>query len=277
MKNICTLLEIGRSWYYESLKNQDKVQEYEDMIVSEVRKIRAIHPYYGVRRLKHALARDGVCIGTHALRRILRAHDMMLSKRYRKVYTSILGVSNNKCVNLIKDLDITQPNQVLCTDITYILTAEGVIYTYAMMDMYSRMILSYYVSNNLRADSALICLKAALKNIDKLEGIIHHSDRGCQYTSGLYLDYQVKNGIQHSFTGEKRCYENAKMERFFNTLKHEYGLKGVLKSKKVAKELIQDAVDIYNNHRIHEALRYNTPAEVYNNNATYEPTIRRAI
>ena len=275
MKDIFDFLDVKSSTYYDWLKADPAKRAKEEQAIALAIEIRKVHPYYGTRKLKAEMARRGFKIGRQHLNRLLAERGMLQPKRgRRKVPTSIPGVYGKEYVNHIKGLDVTQSNQVLCTDITYIHTKQGVIYLYAIMDMFSRKILSYYISRDLRADSALKCLELALKDIGDTEGIIHHSDRGCQYTSAQYLLCLLKNGMQPSFTGRDHCYDNAKMERVFNTLKNDFRLKGVIASVKAAIDLIDSAIYIYNNDRIHEALGYKTPSEVYDNQAILKPTTR---
>ncbi|OQC09145.1 MAG: Integrase core domain protein [Candidatus Cloacimonetes bacterium ADurb.Bin088] len=131
------------------------------------------------------------------------------------------------------------------------------------MDMYSRKILSFNISNNLRTDGALDCLNKALKSTPELKGAIHHSDHGCQYCSYRYLKKLQSHGLTISFTGKNHCYDNAKIERFFNTLKHEYLIHKVLKSKRLARKLIKSSIRDYNHCRLHAGINYQIPAQLY--------------
>jgi transposase InsO family protein len=264
MSAVCKCFDKSKSWYYDTLASSQRVLEYEQMIVNEVVKIRAIHQAYGIRKLWHELSNIGIEIGRDKLHRILRKRGLLLSRHYKKVRTSIPGIYDSGFENLIKGLPITRPNQAICADITYVHTTDGILYLSVLMDMFSRKILSFNISNNLQTDGALDCLNQALKNAPDLKGAIHHSDHGCQYCSYRYLKRLQANGLAISFTGQNHCYDNAKIERFFNTLKHEYLLRGVIKSKRLARELIKSAIHDYNNHRLHAGINYQVPAQVYN-------------
>ena len=263
MSAICKNLNKSKSWYYETLASSQKVAEYEQMIVDEVLKIRAAHPAYGIRKLWHELSNLGIGIGRDKLHRILRDRGLVLLRRYKKVRTSIPGIYDSNFENLIKGVTITRPNQAVCADITYIHTTEGILYLSVLMDMYSRKILSFNISNNLRTDGALDCLNKALKSTPELKGAIHHSDHGCQYCSYRYLKKLQSHGLTISFTGKNHCYDNAKIERFFNTLKHEYLIHKVLKSKRLARELIKLSIHDYNHCRLHAGINYQIPAQLY--------------
>jgi len=263
MSKICDNLDRSKSWYYDTLASREQVMQQEQLIVSEVKKIQSINTAYGIRKVKPQLARNGIEIGRDRLNRIMGKYGLLQPKRYKKVRTSFPGMYDRGFENLLKGLDVDHKDLVWCTDITYIFTTEGILYVSAMMDIYSRKIIGYNISNNLRTDGALACLEQALKQKTNTKGIIHHSDHGVQYCSGRYLEKLTKNGMLVSFTGKDHCYDNAKMERFFNTLKHEYGLKSVIKSKRLAIEMIKKAIDNYNYIRLHAALNYNTPGELY--------------
>lgn len=263
MTKICSYLDISKSWYYELKANQERHREHEAEMVTVVKQIRAEHPAYGIKKVWKQMSRNGIVIGRDRLHRLMKKKGLILPRHYKKVRTSFPGIYDQGFENKIKGLTVDHINQVWCTDITYIHTAEGMLYLSAMMDVFSRKIISLHVSNNLRTEGSLACLNKALKQVPNAVGIIHHSDHGTQYCSYRYLNLLSCQGMQISFTGKDHCYDNAKMERFFNTIKYEYGLKKVIKSKKLAIEMINNAVYDYNYKRMHAALDYKIPCEVY--------------
>lgn len=263
MTKVCSFLEISKSWYYEMKASIERKKEEEKAILTAVRQIRAEHHAYGTKKLWKQLERDGITIGRDRLHHLLKKHGYILPRHYKKVRTSFPGIYDQGFENKLKGLTVDHINQVWCTDITYIHTAEGMLYLSAMMDVYSRKIISLNISNNLRTDGSLDCLNKALKQVSDASGIMHHSDHGTQYCSYRYLNKLSSHGMQISFTGKDHCYDNAKIERFFNTLKYEYVLKGVVKTKKLAIEMIKNAINDYNYKRLHAALGYKIPYEVY--------------
>lgn len=263
MRLICSFFGMSKSGYYKKLKMRYIVSAFEQDTLSRVRKIREGHSSYGIRKIFHELKKDGCQIGRDRLWRILQRNNMMLPLRYRRVMTTIPCWIPYQPRNLIKGLENTSVNQVWFTDITYILTLEGLVYLSAIMDAYSRKIISHSISTDITANSSLNCLNKAMKIVSSTEGIIHHSDRGSQYCSNIYRTTLKNKGFNLSYTGRDHCYDNAKMERFFNTLKHEYRLKGIIQSKLLARDLIDSAINDYNNKRIHASLKYKTPQEIY--------------
>lgn len=261
---ICAYIGISRSWYYRLGTSFKELMEFEQQVLAAIRLIRAEHPFYGLRKVWHEIQHvHNIKIGRDRLHRLMKEHGLMLPKRYKTVRTTFPGTLATTVENKIKDLDITGKDQVWVTDITYINTFEGVVYLNVIMDLWSRKAIAYYVSDDLKAASSLKCLQMALATVDNTEGLIHHSDHGVQYCSNLYLDYLLAHGIEPSFTGENHCYDNAHIERFFNTLKYDYGLKELVKSKALAREMIATSIYKYNYNRIHAALDYGKPGEVY--------------
>lgn len=261
---ICAYYGVSKSWYYKTLSTYDKRMEFERMVLKAIMVIRAAHPFYGLRKVWHEIKHDHkIKIGRDRLHRLMQEHGLMLPRRYKVVRTTFPGILATSVENKIKFLDIKGKNHVWVTDITYIQTHEGVIYLNVIMDLWSRKIIAYYVSDDLKAVSSLKCLQKALKTVNNTDGLIHHSDHGVQYCSNLYLEYLLAHGIEPSFTGENHCYDNAHMERVFNTLKYDYLLKNPVRSKSLAREIIANAIKDYNYGRIHEALDYRKPGEVY--------------
>lgn len=264
MKHLCAYFGMSKSGYYKKLASLENACIFEDMIVQEVKQIRADFPFYGTRKLWEEMKNNGFTIGRDHLHKILLKYGLILPLRHKKIHTSIPGNLEISAQNLIKNLPVTHKNQVWVTDITYVYTLEGIVYVSALMDIFSRKIISASVSPNLKASGSLACLNGALKTVDDPKGIIHHSDHGTQYCSYGYLETLLHNSMVVSFTGKDHCYDNAKMERFWKTLKYEYGLKEVIKSKHLANKLIMNAIDNYNHHRLHAALNYRVPSAVYN-------------
>lgn len=267
MKDICRIYGISKSGYYKRLKAEPVKAAYEQKVVSEVKNIRKAHPQYGLRKVYAQLARDNHPVSRDKLWRMMQRNALMLPRKYRKIRTSIFTGAEFQPKNLIKSVGLTRKNQIWVTDITYIITMQGVMYMSAIMDLYSRKIISHSISTDLTANSSILCLRKALKTIDNPAGIIHHSDKGSQYCSHSYRGILKSQGMSISYTGKDHCYDNAKMERFFNTLKYEYGLHSIVKSMKIAVVLINSAVKDYNGSRLHAALQYRIPNEVYNSAA----------
>jgi transposase InsO family protein len=136
-------------------------------------------------------------------------------------------------------------------------------YLALVMDAYSRAIVGYHCSDNLETEGALKALKMALAGKDRSSPLIHHSDRGSQYCSHMYISELKKHGVGISMTEENHCYENSQAERLNGILKHEYGLGDRFKSKQEILRAVKEAVMLYNHCRPHQALGYKYPMQVH--------------
>ena len=183
-------------------------------------------------------------------------------KRYTRTTDSNYWL--RKYTNLIKGVELTGPGQVYVADITYLRLKSKFAYLSLLTDAWSHKIVGWDVSSSLSVDGALRTLKRALKITPHPEGLIHHSDRGIQYCCHEYTSVLKKHDVFISMTEENHCYENAIAERLNGILKDEFYLCETLPSMKVAKELVKDAVRIYNTKRRHMSINYRTPEEVHN-------------
>jgi transposase InsO family protein len=152
---------------------------------------------------------------------------------------------------------------VFVADITYLETIEGSCYLALVTDLFSRKIVGYDLSKSLAVEGAKRALEMALKNVAEPDKLIHHSDRGIQYCSYTYTDLLNDQHVQISMTEENHVYENAVAERVNGILKGEFMLGDKLRSFKIAKELVKETIDIYNNERLHMSLNYQTPESQY--------------
>jgi transposase InsO family protein len=163
--------------------------------------------------------------------------------------------------NLVKDIEISRPNQVYASDITYIRTINGFCYLSLITDMYSRKIVGYALSKSLSIEGSLKAMKMAIKGLrGKITDLIHHSDRGVQYCSYDYTDLLKKYNIRISMTEKDHVYENALAERVNGILKDEFMLGEMMRSFDIAEKMIKQAIEIYNYERPHLSLNYEMPA-----------------
>ena len=224
-------------------------------------------PREGVRKLTRSLEQEftesNLKIGRDTLFNILRKHNMLtLRKKYSSRTTNSLH-RFYKYKNIIKDIDVTRPNQVWVSDITYIRTVKGFCYLALITDIHSRKIVGYDISNSLELKGCVRALNKALYQAKDITGLIHHSDRGIQYCSNVYTQILKRNNIEISMTEENHCYENALAERINGILKDEFYLDQTFDSLQHAKRATKNAINIYNEIRLHVSLDYKTPNMVY--------------
>ncbi|WP_255473261.1 IS3 family transposase [Formosa sp. L2A11] len=202
-------------------------------------------------------------VGRDTLFKVLRSQNMLT---LRKKYSSRTTNSHHrfyKYNNIIKDLEITKPNQVWASDITYIRTVKGFCYLALITDMYSRKIVGYDLSDSLELKGCVRALNKAIYKAKNVTGLIHHSDRGIQYCSNVYTQILKRKKIHISMTEENHCYENAMAERVNGILKDEFYLDQTFTTVAHAKRATKNAINLYNEIRLHLSLDYKTPNMVY--------------
>jgi len=213
--------------------------------------------------LKQDFEKQHLKVGRDTLFNILREHKMLtLRKKYSARTTNSLH-RFYKYKNVIKDLEVTRPNQVWVSDITYIRTIKGFCYLALITDMYSRKIIGYDLSDSLELKGCVRALNKAIYQAENIKGLIHHSDRGIQYCSNLYTQILKRKNIDISMTEENHCYENAMAERVNGILKDEFYLDQVFTNVQLAKRAAKNAINLYNEIRLHLSLDFKTPNMVY--------------
>lgn len=259
---------ISKQAYYKRIKSQNIKELKNIQILKIVQNIRKTHPRAGTRKLieyiKEDLVENNIKIGRDALFNLLRNNGLLVKKTKRFHITTDSKHFFYKSPNLLKDTEIKHSEQALVTDITYIKTDQGHAYLALATDPYSKKIMGYAIEDNMKVEMVKNALKMADKNrMFKTENIIHHSDRGIQYCCPDYSSFAENLGFTLSTTQQYDPYENAVAERVNGILKHEYGLRHSLPNLQVAKQLVKQAVEIYNTKRIHWSLDFKTPEEVH--------------
>lgn len=258
----------SRQYYYKQQKEQAGQAINMKAVKSLVDAQRKILPRLGTRKLYHQikpfLEERGIKIGRDKLFLWMREYDLLLKPKRRYIQTTMSKHWLRKYPNLIRDIRLTEPELVWVSDITYIKTEEGNCYLNMITDAYSRKIMGYAIDDNMEASSMVEALRMALKHRHSNRySTIHHSDRGLQYCSKEYVELLTDNNMQISMTEHSDPYENALAERMNRTIKEEFGLGELIKSKQHAKKLISEAVDLYNCKRPHLSLKMNTPENIH--------------
>jgi putative transposase len=269
IEQTCQCFDLHRDAYYKSLKRQRKRKTVESKVIELVNEERIEQPRVGTRKLHEVLQSsfelNGLKIGRDSLYDILRSHDMLIKRKKASCKTTDSNHRFYKYKNLVKDMVVRAPNQVWVSDITYIRTINGFCYLALITDMFSRKIVGYDLSDTLELSGCLRALQKALASTRPKDELIHHSDRGIQYCSNQYVNKLKKHGIKISMTEENHCYENAIAERVNGILKDEFYLDQTFFSTRNASLAAKNAIDIYNNKRLHVSLGYKTPDSVFKN------------
>ena len=258
MTYTCDVFGISRQAYYKQKVSLRAKQEQAEGIIAKVQVIRQSMPRIGTRKLYYLL--DGqLSVGRDKLFSILRANQMLVKPVRSYTKTTMSKHWLHKHPNLLKEVQIQQPEQVYVSDITYIKSRQRTHYLSLITDAYSRKIVGYHLSDDLNAESVVKALKMAVKGRrNKAIPLIHHSDRGLQYCSSVYQNVLVKYNITPSMTDGYDCYQNALAERINGILKQEF-LFDKCNNYQDLNLLIKQSIFIYNNKRPHLALKMKTP------------------
>jgi len=255
--------------YYRSIKSRELKQSIAQRVIVLVRNIRNLMPKLGTRKLYYLLKDklSALNVGRDKLFRILRANHMLIKPIRNYHITTDSHHRFRKHKNLISTLDIENPEYVWVSDITYVGTRVNPSYLALITDAYSKKVVGYNISNSLSAEGSLKALDMALSNrIYKNRTLIHHSDRGLQYCSNEYQKVLSNNNIKSSMTEKYDPYENAIAERVNGVLKQEFNIAMNIKNIEIKKELIQNAIDVYNNLRPHLSNHMLTPNKMHKQN-----------
>ena len=271
------LLNVSKTaYYYEPVVPFSKEEDIS--LLNMIDKIYTKHPYYGHRRVHKLLLRLGYNVGRKMVRKAMKF--MGIKALYPKAKTTIANSEHKKYPYLLNEFKndknqviIEKPNQVWSTDITYIKLAKGFAYLAAIIDWNTKKILSWKLSNSMDVSLTTAVLKEALSSYPKPE--IVNTDQGSQYTAKEHVNLLVQNGISISMDAKGRSIDNIVIERFWRSLKYEDVYLKNYNNIKEARAGIGEYIELYNKERLHSALDYKTPDEVYfkgSNNYEFDAT-----
>ena len=217
------------------------------------------YPFYGSRQMVRQLRREGISVGRHRVRRLMRL--MGLEAIYQAPRTSDPHPAHRIYPYLLRGMAINRPNQVWCSDITYIPVQHGFLYLVAIMDWATRHVLAWRLSNTMDTRFCLEALNEALARYGKPE--IFNTDQGSQFTSLAFTGALKDAGVAISMDGRGRCMDNIFIERLWRSLKYEAVYLHELTDGFVAERVIGEWINFYNTQRPHSFLDDKTPAEAY--------------
>jgi transposase InsO family protein len=260
-------LGMSRQNYYKGRRGRLKAEVDGALVEDLVRCERALQPRLGGRKLFKILGvtleKADIKLGRDRFFDILREKGLLVPSLPKSPRTTRFAPCLPVFRNLVAGRELTEPNQAWAADITYIHTDEGFLYLSLITDMWSRKIVGYHVGESLETECALSALAMALSSLRCGLKPVHHSDRGCQYASHLYVEKLREAGLQISMTEELHCYENAIAERVNGILKQEYYIGSCFRNKDQAKVAVKEAVYLYNTRRPHKSLGYEMPEKMH--------------
>ena len=252
----CQLLGISRSGLYYQPKG---ISEGDLTLMKLIDRQYLVTPFYGARKIAAWLKSQNYGVNRKHVRRLMRI--MGLKALYRKPRTSKPAPNHKIYPYLLDGLKIIRPNQVWAADITYIPMARGFLYLVAIIDWYSRYVLSWRLSNTMDADFCVEVLEEALR---KGKPDIFNTDQGAQFTSEAFTGLLKQHGIRISMDGKGSYNDNLFIERLWRTVKYEEVYLKAYQDGRDARISLGNYFRFYNAERLHQALDYRTPAEVFN-------------
>ncbi len=252
----CEVLSISRSSFYHAPKGESPATL---ALMRRIDELFMKYPFYGSRQMARQLRREGVRVGRHRVRRLMRL--MGLQAIYQAPKTSTPHPEHRVYPYLLKGMVIARPNQVWCADITYIPVQRGFLYLVAIMDWATRHVLSWRLSNTMDTRFCVEALEEALARYGKPE--IFNTDQGSQFTSLDFTNVLKDAGVAISMDGRGRYMDNIFIERLWRSLKYEAVYLHELTDGFKAERVIRDWIGFYNTERPHSSLAGQTPAEAY--------------
>jgi putative transposase len=255
VRRCCELLGLNRSTLYYKEKPAD-INDID--LLNSIRDIWERYPFYGYRRITKELRANGIKVNRKRVQRLMAWGGI------QAIYPGPNTSRRNKLhaihPYLLRGLEITRPNQVWMVDITYLRMPTGFMYLTALIDVHSRYVVGWSLSNTLDTEYCINALKSGMKYA---EPEIINSDQGCQFTSDEWINFLREWGIKISMTGKGRCLDNVYIERFWRSFKREEFYLNEYGSIKELRMAIEAYMDFYNQKRWHQSLGYKTPASIY--------------
>ncbi len=265
MRRRCELLDVNRStlYYKEKPLGLDDVT-----VLNAIRDVWMRRPFYGYRRITKELRHNGMDVNR---KRVLRLMGLGgICAIYPGPNTSRRNKLHAIHPYLLRDISVNRVNQAWMVDITYLRMPKGFMYLVALIDVHSRYVVGWSVSNTLETSSCIDALKSGLL-VAKPE--IINSDQGCQFTSDEWVEYLNEEKIKISMTGKGRCLDNVYIERFWRSFKQEEFYLNEYTSVKALKKAVNAYMEFYNHSRWHQSLDYKTPADVFFASAGHEKPV----
>jgi putative transposase len=262
---MCGVLAVSESGFYAWRKRPTCRRKREDAhLTQEIQQVFKVHQgRYGSPRIYRDLRDEGISCSRKRVARLMRAEELSARSKRRRAITTKRDKTHPVALNLLnRDFHAKEPNKKWVTDITYIPTKQGWLYLAVILDLYSRMVVGWSMSGNCDENLVERALEHALARRHPKAGLLHHSDRGCQYTSHAYQAYLCRYGIKPSMSRKGNCWDNAAMESFFGTLKDECVRETFYASHEEARsELFIYIEAYYNRVRRHSTLGYVSPLQ----------------
>jgi putative transposase len=263
---MCRILGVSRQGYYAFAKRPMSDRARADASLRE--QVRGVHEAskarYGSPRVYYELRARGVRVGKRRVERIMRSMGLIATRGRRTRVTTAANPKHSVEPNVLaRDFSAERPDERWVTDISYVWTDEGWAYLAVILDLFSRSVVGWALDTTLTTTLPLVALDMAVRRRRPGKGLLHHSDRGCQYTSRDYRDALMALGVTVSMSRRGNCWDNAVAESFFATLKAELVYRRRWATRLELRQEVFEYIEVfYNRRRLHSSLGYKTPAQV---------------
>jgi putative transposase len=260
---MCQVLGVSRSGYYRWRQASEGLRAREDRkLLVEIRSVfRRTRGRYGSPRIYRELRQNKIRCSKHRVERLMRKEGLRARPRRSFRVTTRSVSSHPKAANqLNQQFTVAPPDRVWAGDITYLWTQEGWLYLAALLDLSSRRVVGWACGERITHELTLSALDRAVQQRHPSAGLLHHSDRGCQYTCGEYQAALSRQGFEVSMSRRGNCYDNAVVESFFSTLKAELETYNRYETRRQAQTELFEYIEVfYNRQRLHSSLGYQSP------------------
>ena len=265
VEKMAKTLQVSKSAYYAYLHQKPSTRTLENQeLLSKIKQVHAkSRCNYGSPKIHAELKRIGIRCSRPRVARLMRKASISSKirkawKRTTKVNKSAIAAPNR----LQQNFKVDAPNKVWVSDITYVPTQEGWLYVSVSLDLFSRKVVGLGMDSSLHTPIVMKTLEQAFAHRRPGEGLMHHSDKGCQYTSDDFKNLMQQEKVELSMSSTGHCYDNAVAESFFHVLKTEHVNLCTFRTREEAKNSIFEYVEVfYNRERIHATLGYLSPVE----------------
>jgi putative transposase len=262
---MCSILGVSRPGFYAWLhrKPSARTVRHRELIA----RIQSVHVKsknsYGAPRIYRQLRREGVQCGKHQVANLMRSRGIRGRFKRKFRITTVTNDDHRKATNVLnRQFHPTARDRAWCGDITYLWTLEGWLYLAVILDLYSRRVVGWSMSKDIDEQLALDALDMAVRERNPAPGLIHHSDRGCQYTANEYTRRLATRGFVQSMSRRGNCWDNAVAESFFHSLKTELVADCRFETRAQATAEVADYITgFYNSWRLHSTIGFTTPIE----------------